>query len=275
MTRASSRTGRLLGPSASLARVLTPPDSPGSVTAATVAQVNADGTVIVDFGAGRRSGPSRCMTSYTPLPGDVVEVQRRDSSSWLVLGAVRSSNTSTQTAVLSVRTPYNVRPSVAVANPFTVSAIATVSWRDNDGWSRTMPYQGAYSPGNTYWRGLAFYGAAAFAALAGRTCTSLTINLQRNSAEGSSAATGLWVAPHVHDTQPTTPPSWADDPVLVGSLTNTAPAYAFTLPTTWGQMLIDGRAKGFGLLRLTSADYLRCKSFAELPASFQLKIGWV
>lgn len=271
-------------PGLTLARVLTPPDKVGAIVSATIGQVNADGTVIVDFGAGRKSGPSRCVAAYTPLPGDPVEVQRRDATSWLVLGTTRTSNATTQTGTLVLRTPYNVRPSTGgVANPLVVSAAATASWRDSDGWSRTQPYQGAYSTsaGYGYWRGCGFYGAGAFAALAGRTAGASTIHMHRHTAiggtgVGSSAAVSLYLAPHAHATQPSTPPVWVDTPRIIGSMTagDDLQVADLTIPLDWVQMLCDGKAAGFGLLRLTTADYARWKSVAEDSTSFRLTLGW-
>lgn len=273
---------RRVSPRLSLARVLATPDTAGAVVAGFVAGINADGTVIVDFGGGRKTGACRVLATYTPVMGDVVECIRRDASSWLVLGAIRTSNATTQTLLLSVRMPYNVRPGVGgVSNPLVVNATATGSWRPSDGWSRAQPYQGAYSSSYGYWQSGYFYGAGAFAALAGRTVTSITIRLHRNTAiggsgVGSSAATALWIAPHAHPTQPSGAPTWTDTAQNVGALTapDDSQVGTFALPVAWGQALVNGSAAGFGHLRLTTTEYLRCKGVAEDALTGQLSIGW-
>ncbi|MBP8882361.1 MAG: hypothetical protein KBG77_14805 [Dermatophilaceae bacterium] len=268
----------------SLPRAMTPPDSPSVVRPATVVGINADGTVVVEFGSGLKSGACPVLAGYTPVYGDSVQVLKRDTSSWLVLGSVRSSNATTQNLVIGCRTPRNIMPSVSgVPNPLTINAVGTGAWRDADGWSRSEPYQGAFSTGRGYYRGCYFYGASPAAAIAGRTVTSVSIRLHRSTAigaagVGSSAAVGQYIAPHSHPTQPGDPPSFVDSAgvVLVGSLTapDDLQVGTFALPTSWGQSLVDGGIAGFGHLRLTTTDYQRCKSIAEDAASGQLVIGW-
>lgn len=266
----------------SLSRVLTPPDTTAPVVAATIASVSSDGTVIVDFGGGRKSGACRVLSAYTPTFGDVVEVMRRDAGSWLVLGSVRSSNTTTQNGALIVRTPYNVLPSVGgVSNPLTVSVSATGSWRQADGWgSSYMPTtdavaQGAYSPISTYYYGCYFYGSGAFASLAGRRCTSLTIRVHRLGSGGTSAATQQVIGPHVHPTQPGGAPSFPWGAQNVGSLAWNATS-TLTLPSSWGDLLISGQAAGLGHLLLAwgngNQSYAAGKAADSLTG--QLSIGW-
>lgn len=265
-----------------LPRALSSPDSSAAVATATIVGINADGTVVVDFGAARRSGKCLVLAGYTPLFGDVVQVLARDGSSWLVLGSVRTSNATTQNLVVSCRTPRNIVPSTSgVPNPFVVSAAATGSWRDADGWSQSAPYQGAYSPSRGYYRGCYFYGPGAFAALAGRTVTSVQIRLHRHTAiggggVGSSGPIGQYIAPHPHPAQPGEPPYLPVGAYLAGTLTAPDDNQAgwFSLPVSWGQALADGQFAGFAHVQLTAADYQRCKSVAEDGASGQLSIGW-
>lgn len=266
----------------SLPRAMTPPDSPSVVRPATVVGINADGTVVVEFGSGLKSGACPVLAGYTPVCGDSVQVLKRDTSSWLVLGSVRSSNATTQNLVIGCRTPRNIMPSVSgVPNPFVMSAVGAGSWRDADGWSQAAPYQGAYSTRYGYYRGLWFYAGAA-APILGRRCTGPpTIHLNRHTAigaggVGSSGPIGVWIAPHAHPTQPGDPPVFLDAPVMVTTMT--APSGGSTadpgLLQAWGQGVCDGTIAGFGLLQLTTADYLRMQSPAEDATCGRVSIPW-
>jgi hypothetical protein len=182
-----------------------------------------------------------------------------------------------------VRTPYNVLPSISgVPNPLVVSVAATGSWRSADGWgSSYMPTtdtvaQGAYSASSTYYEGCYFYGAGAFASLAGRRCTGLTIRIHRLGVGGTSAATQQVLSLHVHPTAPTTPPAFLTSYVAnVGSLAWNGIG-TYSLPTAWGDLLIAGKAAGVGHLLLAwgqgNQSYAAGK--AADTATGQLSITW-
>lgn len=267
-----------------LAGALTPADTPGVAVSATIAGVNADGTVMIDLGGGRLVSDTTVGSWYTPQIGDVVEVIRRDTASFFVLGTTRDSNATTQPLLYRISIPYNVRPVVVPnvgpgTNPYVVNAQRTGSWRSIDGWGKDSPYQGAYGTSNFY-RGAYFYGSA-FGVLAGRRCTGITIRLHRNtgiggSGVGSGGAVPQMIAGHIHATQPGGQPNFTTGVVNVGSLTapNDTQVGTFPLPVSWGQALINGSLKGFGHLSLTNAYYERCKSVAEDSTTGQLSIAW-
>ena len=266
-----------------LVRALTPPDTTAQIVSATVVQVNADGTVVVDEGGGRTYPATVLAGSWTPTTGVAVEVTRRDAASRLVLGPVRTSNPTTTTLTWAWGIPYNVFPAPpgpvgATSGTLTLGMAATASWRDVDGWSQTAPYQGAYRPGN-YYRGLYFPGPGAFAGLAGRRCTSLSIYLHRHNGAGAGGVGAGGPVPqmlalHAHVGPPASPPTFLSGAVNVGSLSDGTPTGTFGLPASWGQALIDGTAGGIGHLYLATAWYSRCKTLAEDGASGQLALGW-
>jgi hypothetical protein len=253
------------------------PDSPPAVSSATVTELAVDGTVTVDLGSGRVVASALVLASYTPSVGDVVQVLRRDEQSWLVLGSTRTSNPTTVDVTASLAFPFNVvAASPGGSNPLVVAPNNIQSWRNNEGWSGAAESnhaaQGAYSTTWGYYRGCYFYGSP-FTALAGRTCTGLTIRLHRTGSGGISGAERIWLAPHTHASQPTSSPYFAASAIQVGTLAWNATG-TFTLPTSWGQALIDGTYKGFGHLYLGTADYAIMAGLDTDTLSGQLSLSW-
>lgn len=232
-----------------LASVLTPTDSVTNIISATIAAIYSDGTVDVDLGANRQLTGVAVLATYTPATGDAVEIMRRDSASWLVLGPIRTSNATTVTVYRGWQMPYNVNAAPVTSGTLNVNAASTKSYRKIDGWSRADVYQGAYSSSQGsaygYWSGLYFYGSSAFSSAYGQTCTGISIHLERKSSGGSGGAIPLYIAPHVHGSQPSGAPVWWAGAVNVGSLAWGANG-VFNLPKSWGQALLDGKIKGFG-----------------------------
>lgn len=250
------------------------PEAAGSL--ATITAVASDGTVSLDMGGGRIVDSCSVIGSYVPESGRPVVVLRlQESATYLVLGEVRTSNTTPVTSV-SLAFPYNVVPAApTTANPLTVNAIASASWRDFDGWAwrPSNAMQGAYSAGYGYYRGLYFYGAGAFADLSGARCTRARIKLHRDSGVGNSAATPMMLALHAHQTRPGGAPTFTTAATMVGSLAWSSAA-TFDLPISWGQALIDGRAAGVGHLRLDRATYSQMASLAADSTSGRLLLDW-
>lgn len=259
------------------------PDTKQGVYTGTISQIYADGTVDVDLGSNAIATGCYVVASYTPVTGDLVELVRRDSSSWLVYGPRRTSNATTVQVGRSVGIPWNINPAApGVSNPLVKNPVSTRSWRESDGWGGAylpaVDYvgQGAYSSGSLgYYRGCYFYGAGAFTVLAGRRCTSLTIRLSRAGSGGASGGTTQWIAPHVHATQPAGQPTFVGGVSGVGTLAwNTAGV--FNLPIEWGQGLIDGIYSGFGhlLLAYGNFNYSIAKGLSGDASTGQISLGW-
>ena len=236
--------------------VLAAPDLSEVTDVATVTAVNSDGSLGVDFG-GREVNPVAALdTGWTPSVGLVVACVQLQQS-WLVLGPVRSSNAATVPVMSSLAFPFDVLPAASGAvSPLVVNVSDTGSWRPRGpgGWMQSDVYQGAYSTTWGYYRGCYFYGGTAFDALAGTTCTSLTIHLSRKGSGGIAGAESVYLAPHTHASQPSGAPYFP-----VGARKHLGPAWNGTadiaLPVEWGQGLIDGQYAGIGHLYSGTADY--------------------
>lgn len=249
-------------------------DSPEHVQSATIYSIDPAGTVGIDFGGGQIVDRAYVLSSYDPVIGAAVEVLQRTKSTWLVLGEIRGSNSTTLGFTRSWAFPYNVTPAnPSVADPFVVNANAVRSWRVTDPWTKNEAYQGAYTTTWGYYRGLYFYGNGAFSPIAGATCTGITIRLHRTGSGGNGGAEPCWIAPHVHESVPTGSPYFAESAVNVGSLAWNGVG-TFALPTSWGQGLIDGTYKGFGHLYLGTSDYAIFHAYGTDSLTGQLSIGW-
>lgn len=243
---------------------------------ASIVKLYADGRVDVDTGAG--VVPAAVLGPYVPRTGAVVELLRRDDSSYLVLGEVRQYNPTTVEVAGAFRAVYAITPAPMVATTITVNASGTKSWREATGWSQDPPYQATYTSANLgYWRGLYFYGSS-LAGYRGRRCTSLSIHLHRHNGAGAGGVgaggpVAQWIGPHVN-WDASGAPYFPAGSINVGSLSDGAPIGDFVLPTEWGQGLLDGTYAGLGHLRLTiGRDYSRCKSLGEDGATGRLQIG--
>ncbi len=266
---------------AALRDALRDPDQLGRILSATITAVAADGTVTIDVGTGDMPG-ALVNAAYTPSLGDVVQVQRRDAQSWLVLCATRTANATTTTLTRSWGIPYNVlaaTPAGASTGTLVVPAASTRSWRSVDGWSQPGVYQGTY--GGSLWRGCYFYGAGAFGSIAGRTAVSLAIHLHRFHGAGAGGIgpggpVQQVLVLHGNPTQPGGAPTLIGAAFPTGSLSDATPTGDFGLPVSWGQALIDGTAAGVGHYTTSTAfgAYSRCLSTAEDPLTGRLSLGW-
>ncbi len=242
-------------------------DSGDPVMSAVVEDVKVDGTVDLSFSGGLASDVP-VLGWYTPATGDVVRVLRVGRTQFLVLGTTRVSNPATVRVATSRTLSWKVNAApdapdptdnpTGLVSPFVVSADSSRSYRSTDGWSRDDPYQGVFSSSLGYWRGCWFYGKKPQAAK-GVTVTRCRIQVRRqNSSHGNNSPSYLYVYPHAHETRPSGDPIFRTDaingvrgPARIGPLNrgeaSTAPG--LDLPKQWGQALVDGYVKGFGLRR--------------------------
>ena len=247
-----------------------------TVDVATILAVYADGTLSVDFGGGRVVDPCPALdTGWTPSKGLSVACVRM-AASWLALGPIRSANPATVATSASLAFPFVVLGSAPVsASPLVVSATGTGSWRPSGpgGWMQSDVYQGAYSTQWGFYRGCYFYGSSAFDSLAGTTCTGLTITLSRKGSGGVAGPESVWLAPHPEPTKPGGAPYFP-----VAAVKYAGPAWGgtstITLPTEWGQGLIDGKYAGIGHLYAGTADYAIFNSVGADSASGRLSVSF-
>lgn len=260
-----------------LARALESPDTDRPLTAAVVVGVKADGTVDVDLGAGRVVKGCRVLATYSPATGDVVEVVRRDPTSFLVLGAVRTSNVTTIPFSASLALAWDVRPAYqegASSGSKTANVTETRSYRQWGGWGWDEPYQGAYYgyTSSGYYRGCYFYGTP-FSSLVGKKATRLRITIRRASSGGTGGAEDVWIAPHAHASRPSGSPVWRASAVKVGSL-SWGQSGTFDLPVSWGQGLIDGSIRGFGHIKDSTSVYSIYLSRSQDSTTGRLTLDW-
>lgn len=159
-----------------------------------------------------------------------------------------------------------VRTGTKVFSPVETRSRQASKWRnDNDD-----VYQGEYG-GQGNHTGCAFYGNGP-RSLAGATVTSATVRLRRRSAGGITAAqdTTFWLI--TNRTRPSGAPtrtSSTDGPNLKWGQSTT-----FTLPTSWGQALVDGTAGGLAIYESDGSPYVILDGRGSYSASFQLTIKW-
>lgn len=142
----------------------------------------------------------------------------------------------------------------------TFAPIDSHTWDATNGWAganarNNLCHQGAF-PGVGPSKGLFFYGAAAFAALAGRTLTGISIKLQRADGIGTPyAPKPIYVVGHSYTGQPAGEPavvgSWA-----VGKLGTEDPLLTFPLPLSVAAGLQSGALAGVGIASSSGDDYL-------------------
>lgn len=241
---------------------------------AIIANIYANGLVDLQYKGGTAKNVP-VSASYAPRTGDVVEVVRRNLSSLLVLGPVRTFNATTVEVDSGVSVLYNVEPTlVTSANPLVVDPTATKSFRGSD-WERDDVYQGAASGATQYgyWRGCYFYGATP-QQLSGRRCTRLRIRISRKGEGGVISNVAQYLVGHVHEAQPGGSPLFTTGAHLAGYATRNQPI-DLDLPVGWGQALIDGSLKGFGHVRDTTGDYSIAYSKVGDAATGRLTIDWV
>ncbi|MFJ8153975.1 hypothetical protein [Streptomyces sp. NPDC094468] len=146
------------------------------------------------------------------------------------------------------------------------------SWRsDGDPTNSFDLYQGRYG-GSSYGRntGCAFYGSKPHT-LAGATCTKITVKLKRLSAgdyAGRSATLRLISQTSRPGGAPTLNESTSGPSLKIGDTST------FTLPTSWGQALIDGTRGGIGISVSSDSPYIHLAGRGSWSAAFTISISW-
>lgn len=166
--------------------------------------------------------------------------------------------------------PPPPKPSVVtgtlVCSPVETRSRQGSKWRtDNDN-----VYQGEYG-GNGVHIGCAFYGTKP-RSLAGATCTKATVRIRRLDSGGTNAAQSLTLRLVAERFRPSGAPtlgSVTDGPNLRRGQTTT-----FTLPTSWGQEMIDLGAGGLALYESDGKPYLITAGRNAYSAAWTLTISW-
>lgn len=258
-----------------LVDALTSPDSDAPIVSGRLAAFAQDGTCTVDLGAGRVLPGVLRPAGVSLAVGDTVLLTRCDATRWLVLCRPATTAPVTIPAAESWLMPWNVTTAAATgaANPLVVNATDAGSWAFNS-WADSTVKQGYYSSSSAIRYGAWWYGPGAFAPVAGRVATSLTLRVSRPGSGGVNTALPVHARLHLDPTRPGGGPTWHGD----GGAAPTGPAWSaaatVSLPTWWGQALIDGTAAGVGLYYPSSGDYAVYNDLATDAACGQLALGW-
>jgi hypothetical protein len=156
--------------------------------------------------------------------------------------------------------------------PTATASFRDGSWRsDGDPTNSFDLYQGRYG-GSSYGRntGCAFYGSKPHT-LSGATCTKATLKVKRLSA-GDFAARAVTLRLVSQTSRPGGAPTLNEStsgPSLAinGSTT-------FTLPTSWGQALIDGTRGGIAINVSSDDPYIHLAGRGSWSAAMTLTLSW-
>ena len=206
----------------------------------------------------------------TVAAGDVCLVQRFGSE-WLVVQRFYSA----APAVPVDNSPAPPPKPTSVSGKLIVTPVETRSYRTTvwTGWrtDNTNTYQGEYG-GNGNHQGCAFYGTKP-RSLAGATVTGATIRVGRNSSGGITAAqsTTLWLV--TQNTRPAGAPTLTSS--TAGPRLKWGQIATFTIPTSWGQAMVDGTAGGLALYESSGTPYVIFSGRqSSLSTAWTLTLNW-
>lgn len=173
-------------------------------------------------------------------------------------------------------TPPPPKPTVTTGT-LTCAPVSTACYRDGSWRSDGSPvnsfdlYQGRYG-GSSFGRntGCAFYGPKPHT-LAGATCTKATVKIERLSA-GDFAARSATLRLVSQTTRPGGAPTLNES--ASGPSLTIGQSTTFTLPTSWGQALIDGTRGGIAIAVSSDSPYIHLAGRGSWSAAFALTLSW-
>lgn len=242
---------------------------------------SASGACLAKFGG--ITVTARVATGLTVAIGNIVLAARLGSTYYVinVIPAAPSSTPATPPPadtppVDTGDTPPAPKPTVTTGTltcvPIATSCYRDGSWRsDGDPVNSFDLYQGRYG-GSSYGRntGAAFYGSKPHT-LNGATCTKATVKIKRMSAgdfAARSATLRLISQTSRPGGAPTLNESTSGPSLTIGSSTT------FTLPTSWGQALIDGTRGGIGISVSSDDPYIHLAGRGSWSAAFTVSLSW-
>jgi hypothetical protein len=226
---------------------------------------------------------ARVATTLTIAAGNILLMARLGSVYYVtnVVPAVPTSTPATPAPADS--TPVDTGDAPPAPKPVTTTGTLTCvptatacyrdgSWRsDGDPTNSFDLFQGRYG-GSSYGRntGAAFYGSKPHT-LNGATCTKATVKIKRLSAgdfSARSATLRLVTQTSRPGGSPTLNESTSGPSLKVGDSTT------FTLPTSWGQALIDGSRGGIAISISSDDPYIQLAGRGSWSAAMTLAISW-
>jgi len=227
----------------------------GAVTAGKTVDVSFAGTTVTCLAA-------RDLTTAT---GDVV-IGLRQPGQIVIVARLFATAPSAPDSGTGIPAPE----SYSVGSDLVVYPVETRSYRSG-GWRTDMDdlLQGEW--GGQIYTGCAFYGTTP-RSLSGATVTAATIMVKRVPGGSSSSRTAtLWQI--TESTKPSGAPtrgSSTTGPTLDENETDT-----FTIPTAWGQAIVDGTVGGLGIYVPSSSDpHVRLAGRDRWSPSMVLTLSW-
>ncbi|WP_432169045.1 hypothetical protein [Streptomyces sp. 1222.5] len=224
----------------------------------------------------------RVANDLTPVQGDRLLVARHGSVYW-VIATIPAPPTVAPTPTALPDTAPDTGDSAPTPKPKTTTGTLTCvptatacyrdsSWRsDGDPTNSFDLYQGRYG-GSSYGRntGCAFYGSKPHT-LSGATCTKATVKLKRLSA-GDFAARAVTLRLVSQTSRPGGAPTLNE--TASGPSLKINDSTTFTLPTSWGQSLIDGTRGGIAIAVSSDSPYIHLAGRGSWSAAMTLTISW-
>lgn len=226
---------------------------------------------------------ARVATTLTITAGNIL-LMARLGSTYYVINVVPAAPTATPATPAPVdSTPVDVGDPPPAPKPTTTTGTLTCvptatacyrdgSWRsDGDPTNSFDLFQGRYG-GSSYGRntGAAFYGSKPHT-LNGATCTKATLKIKRLSAgdfAARSATLRLITQASRPGGAPTLNESTSGPSLTIGNSTT------FTLPTSWGQALIDGSRGGIAINVSSDDPYIHLAGRGSWSAAFTVTLSW-
>jgi len=226
---------------------------------------------------------ARVATGLTVAIGNILLLARLGST-YYVINVIPAAPTSTpatppptDTAPIDTGDAPPAPKPVTTTGTLTCVPTATACYRDGSWRSDGDPvnsfdlYQGRYG-GSSFGRntGVAFYGSKPHT-LNGATCTRATVKIKRLSAgdfSARSATLRLVTQTSRPGGAPTLNESTSGPSLTIGS------SSTFTLPTSWGQALIDGTRGGIGITVSSDDPYIHLAGRGAWSAAFTVSLSW-
>jgi hypothetical protein len=226
---------------------------------------------------------ARVATTVTVAVGNILLAARLGSTYYVisVVPAAPSATPATppppDTAPVDTGDPPPApKPTVTTGTLTCVPAVTACyrdgSWRsDGDPVNSFDLFQGRYG-GSSYGRntGAAFYGGKPHT-LNGATCTKATVKIKRLSA-GDFAARSATLRLVSQTTRPGGAPTLNES--TSGPGLKIGDSTTFTLPTSWGQALIDGTRGGIAISVSSDDPYIHLAGRGSWSAAMTLTLSW-
>lgn len=196
-----------------------------------------------------------------PAPGDVVFIDWQSTTPRVISTGAPSTPTEAPGAPAAPKPTPPAAPPKIQTGVLYVTALGSGGYTSSAGWSTPRPVQG--STGTLVYTGAWFYGTKP-RQLRGRTVTRFAFRLPSHT---TLKAFTVNLYRHTSNTRPSGNVSRVAGPSSVASSTS---ARWITLPTSWGQAIVDSG----GGIAIYGSPFGALKGITEDAASGQLRIDW-